>query len=262
MPDTATSHIHAFIINLDRSQDRLLHTQQQLDQAGISHTRVPAVEGANLSLPHPQYCARSYKLKHGKRTNLSELGCYLSHLNVYTAFLETDHAHALVCEDDITIPSHTASVLEKALSSQTPWDIIKISRISSSIPINIESLTDKHSLAINLGRHTGSGAYLINRRAAADLLRSINVMTLPFDHAFDKEWRTGFRAYSMQPAIIEQDETDFKPTIIAPRSFKLPAWQRYWTVFPYRFTTEIYRVIYRSLRVLSAKLSSPSSPSH
>lgn len=253
MSDTVESHIHAFIINLDRSPDRLLHTQKQLTQANITHTRVTAIEGSSLSLPHPQYSEVVYKLKHGKRTNISELGCYLSHLKAYRAFLETDLTHALICEDDITIPTNTATVLSKVIHAETPWDMVKISKINSSLPVNIESLTPTFSLAINIGRHTGAGAYLITRRAAEELLNSIHTMTLPLDHAFDKEWRTGFRAYSLQPTLIEQEETKFKTTITSPRSFKLPAWLRYWSVFPYRFTTELYRVIYRSFRVISAK---------
>ena len=255
MPDTPSSEIHAFIINLDRSPERLLHVQKQLDEAGISYTRVAAVEGSALSLPHPQYNENLYKLKHGKRTSMGELGCYFSHLKVYEQFLETDLPYVLVCEDDITIPTNTASVLAEVEGMQTPWDLVKISKINSSVPISVESLTEPYSLAINLGRHTGSGAYLINRRAAESLLRRISVMTIPFDHAFDKEWRTGIRAYSLQPSLIKQEATKFKTTINTPGSSKYPAWQRYWTVFPYRLVTEVSRVLYRSLRVLTAKIN-------
>lgn len=254
MPSTSQSQLHAFIINLDRSKDRLLHTQQQLDLAGIAHSRVPGIEGKNITIPHPQYHKLAYILKHGKRTNLSEIGCYLSHLKSYEVFLKSDHKYALICEDDITIPANTKNIIDLIISANTQWDMVKISKINSSLPVTVENLSPQYQLAINLGRHTGAGAYLINRQAATALIRTISVMSIPLDHAFDKEWRCNIRAFSLQPTLISQEETKFKTTITEPRSYKLPSWQRYWTVVPYRIMTEIIRIIYRSFIIQKLRL--------
>ena len=63
--------------------------KKTFDKAGINFNLEEAVDGEDLSLPHKNYSEIKYNLLHGKKTNLGELGCYFSHLNVLKKFLNT-----------------------------------------------------------------------------------------------------------------------------------------------------------------------------
>ena len=72
----------AYLINLKRANDRLISAKEVFDKVGINFNLEIAVDGKELSLPHKNYSELKYNLLHGKKTNLGELGCYFSHLNV------------------------------------------------------------------------------------------------------------------------------------------------------------------------------------
>ena len=86
----------AYLINLKRANDRLISAREEFDKVNIFFNLEIAVDGKELLLPHKNYSEVKYNLLHGKRTNLGELGCYLSHLNVLKKFLSTNEDFALV----------------------------------------------------------------------------------------------------------------------------------------------------------------------
>ena len=84
-----TSKVIAYLINLERANDRLVSATETFNKVGIKFELEVAVDGKKISLPHQNYSELKYNLFHGKKTNLGELGCYLSHLNVLKKFLAT-----------------------------------------------------------------------------------------------------------------------------------------------------------------------------
>ncbi len=47
--------LKVFLINLDRSADRLVAMQEKLGRAGLSFQRVPAVDGATIEFPISEF---------------------------------------------------------------------------------------------------------------------------------------------------------------------------------------------------------------
>lgn len=95
----------AFLVNLDRSADRLVTAEAELRRVGIDYTRVSAVDGSKLS---PEELKASVSRFHmyrcmGRRLRLAEIGCSLSNLKAHRMALEEGLARWAVLEDDVVI---------------------------------------------------------------------------------------------------------------------------------------------------------------
>ncbi len=238
------SNYIAYVINLDYAKDRRKYMQEQLEKADISFEFVDGVIGKNLKLPHPDYDKRKYRLAHGKRTSMGELGCYFSHIKVLKLFLKTDKDHALIMEDDIEFADNFKQILEEALAYDNHFDFLKLCDIHRGKKLPVLTLPSKYQLSVNFVRQTGAGGYLVNRKAAEMMIEKLLPMWLPYDHAFDREWGFDVVTLSINPNIIFQSQ--LFETQIDVKSKKYPFLRRYSTVFPYRLYNETFRLLFRS----------------
>lgn len=248
----------AYLINLDGAEERLQTSRNTLQQAGFEVQRISAVDGRKLQMPVNNYAQTLYRLFHGKKTIPSEVGCYFSHLLAMRSFLQTDDNVALIVEDDIGADGDSLAVISAALNYADYWDILRLSGLRHGHPLAVAELVSGYRLCVNLARQTGAGAYLVNRRAAQKMLAKMAVMKVPYDHAFDREWFYGLRALSVSPFPFDQRAFEHASQIDATQfhsSPKYPAWQRYWTVFPYRLVNELSRIIVRCARYAYLKLT-------
>ena len=71
---------------------------------------VDAIDGRELQLPDKRYNELLYKMAHGKRTNMGELGCYFSHIRALKTFLHDKHAYGIILEDDLEIDNNLLSL--------------------------------------------------------------------------------------------------------------------------------------------------------
>jgi glycosyl transferase, family 25 len=235
------SNIHAYIINLDSARDRWKYVESNFTNIGIPFSRVAGVNGSKLELPLPEYSAVRYRLCHGRRTNLAEVGCYLSHIKCLKEFLASSNDYAVICEDDIKPKNDLKCVLEAAIEYGQSWDILRICGFHNPHSVPYVKLVNDYSLSVTLTRFTGAGAYVLGRRGAEVLAKKLLPMKLPFDHAFDREWFYGLRAASITPRPVDQFRHNFKTQIVRTK-FKLPWYVRYLTVFPYQAFNETARV--------------------
>ena len=241
-----------FLINLKRATERLLSCEEEFRKAGLDFSIIEAIDGKELKLPHDKFASIKYSLFHGKKSNLGELGCYLSHLKVLKTFIKSEEKYALVCEDDIKIDIKIKEIVEKALNSDIKFDLLRLSGgsnplIEKGIPVKLRQLTDKYHLALNFGFKSGTGSYLINRKGAEAILKKLEVMSLPIDHAIDRDWLLNIRSLCISPSpILLKEELHLKNSFInATKSYKLNPLIRYWTMVPYRFVNELIRIFYK-----------------
>lgn len=233
-----------YLINLDRAGERLDHMQAKLAAAGLDYERVPAVDGAALPMPHPDFDARAYRYLHGRRIIPAELGCYFSHVECARRLLESDAEHALVLEDDVAFPNDFRNLLANALESADDWDILRLSAINRGPKFPYKRLPDGRSLAIAFTREKGAGAYVINRRAAEWITTKLMPMRLSYDIAFDLEYLDGLRASFVDPVPVDQRDEPVSQIQANIRAAKYPR-SRYLTVLPYRAWLELSRLVMR-----------------
>lgn len=237
------SRLHTWVINLDRSPERLAVISAALDRLGMPWTRHRAVDARALTPEQSrQLDADTFRRWHGMEPALGEVGCYLSHVEVMQAFLQTDKDFAVILEDDAQLTPRLPGVLAALQAHADRWDMVKLSAVHSGTPQACLRLDGETDLAVMLTRCTGSSAYVINRHAAEVYLRGLLPIQLPYDHVFDQGWTFDLRVRMISPPPIGHPQ-DNETTIVVTKSRKFP-WHQRLTTHLVRARNELRRVRY------------------
>ena len=113
------------------------------------------------------------------------------------------------------------SLMKGLLDNASSWDVVKLSGRHSGTPIPLLKLNETHRLVALTTRHTGSGAYLVNRLAAQRYIEKLLPMRVPYDHSFDRAWYFGFRFRAAMPLPI-QGQAGGHSTITEGTKFRKP----------------------------------------
>lgn len=250
--------LDVYLINLSGADKRRDAMFSKIAELGLPVERIEATDGRKLTFPIPEFSELSYMLMHGRRTSPPEVGCYLSHIKCAKTFLQGDSDFALILEDDFDFESDFVQTIENAIQHSIDWDILRLSTVSNGRKFPFKRISDNKSLAITLTREKGSGAYIINRKAAKWITTKLLPMRLAYDIAYDLEYLAGLRSAFVYPLCTTQD-TGFESKIQqGRRAFRLPKW-RYFTVLPFLTYLEVTRFLCRGSRLVFSKLANYSS---
>ena len=144
-------------------------------------------------------------------------------------------------------------VLAAALRHSRHWNILRLTGLSDGVPAKATKLFGDYSLCISLGRVKGTGAYIIDKRAARTLVSRLLPMWLPIDHALDREWFFGLRAAYILPFPASQRESGFRSSIQKGTSRKLSSLRRCVATYPYQAFNEVTRWIFRTTHYFRIK---------
>ena len=246
--------LRAYIINLDRAPSRWKHIEESFEKTSLQLCRIPAVDGNTLMLTCANFDANRFRRFHGRFLNIYEVACYLSHMKAIQAFLKTNEEHALICEDDIFVNPDLENVIAAALQERTSWNILRLTGLYLGNTVSVKKLTGEYSLAVQLGRLKGAGAYILDRKAAEAFVKHLLPMWLPWDHAFDREWFFGLKALSVTPFPISQTREHFPSAIQKHSQPKLSNLQRSLTTYPYQIFNELTRYLFRLSALVAWKM--------
>ena len=226
---------HAYLINLDRSPQRLSVMHKRLEDAGVSWNRVAGVDGQLLS---PKDLVGidtlGFLLSHGRYIVPGDIGVYLSHIGVYLshikalqAFLASDEPFGVILEDDVEFAHDFLLLMNALLDNSRSWDVAKLGGNHSGTPIPLLKLDDTHRLVALTTRHTGATGYVVNRLAAQRYIERLLPMRVPYDHSFDRAWYFRIKFRAVMPLPIRHPagrESTTKQSINfrKPNKYKLP----------------------------------------
>ena len=189
-PDNAVYNSQAYVINMDHHKDRLSTIHAKYNASDLrpelgALQRVKAVDGTMVDWTRVVHGHSIESLKRvattGKRRAHEELtpgavGCYLSHLAVWTLFLESRRSYALIFEDDADIMPSTMSQLKKCVDEmQEDWDMLLLGWEGESVPHGPH--TRKVTSFVRLH------GYVISERCARRLLPAMLPMKVQVDWA-------------------------------------------------------------------------------
>ncbi len=195
-----------YVINLDRDAERMASIRANLGALGLPFERLPAVMGKDVPDWEKLVDLPAYGWRNRLETpRAGEVGCYLSHLKAMETFLRTGAPWCVILEDDVEVLPACAEVL-RSLAEKDDWDLVKLFNFHSGMPVTKRPLSGGHRLVAHLTRTTSSAAYVVNRRAAETLLKSMRPISEQVDHALDRPWETGLRTRGIRPM----------PVILAP----------------------------------------------
>jgi glycosyl transferase family 25 len=198
----------AYLINLDRSPERLAHMQAQAATVGLQFERVPAVDGEALSEAELD----RYRLAAAPRPlTAGEIGCWLSHQAFWRLAATADALWSMVLEDDVALSPNLPAALDAAGELPADADIVKIDT-TLSVPAELArpSVPFAGRALHRLRRNSwGTAGYLVSRRAAAWLAQHARAVEAPIDvHLFSPRSSLfgALTTYVMDPALVVQEQ--------------------------------------------------------
>lgn len=214
--ETKYAGVGAYVINLDRSKDRLEYVMPRIQALELPIERVVGVDGSLLSPEEIQQKVdmESYKSHLNHYPKKGTIGCSLSHIKSWKAFLDSDYEFALIFEDDVQFdPAQLKNVVNQLVENKGLWDINSFELSHLGTPLTIKKLEGGQNLSIYLTEITHAGCYMINRKAAECLVEKALPINMPIDHYFARPWEFGLRFTGVEnPRIVHQN---FGTSVIA-----------------------------------------------
>lgn len=179
------THLPVFLINLDRSPDRLVRATADLQSLGLDPIRIAAVDGALLDLTNRTDYDEKPAIRALNRPLLvSEIGCYLSHIAAAQAFVASQAQFGLVFEDDFApIPNSKVDLvaLFDWLPTSGNWDLFNAGRDAKSLRRIIFQLPSGRKICRADYFPVTTSALLWSRQGAQKFLAQHDKMAMPVD---------------------------------------------------------------------------------
>lgn len=204
-----------YLINLDRSPERLAWISGRLIELSITPNRIPAVDGKQLS---SQDLERWERVRHPRfGMGPGEIACFLSHRRAWQTFINSEQKWCFIAEDDVHLSDQLPSFLSNDDWIPTDADIVKAETVNQRVWLasNAVATVYAHSLRALRSYHGGSAGYFINKATAAMLLfETENFCTIPDQLLFNTKLQIAKRLkiYQIDPALTVQDWAHATPS--------------------------------------------------
>lgn len=188
--------LRSYLINLDRSAERLAFMRRQFDDLGIQFERISAVDGRSLS--RDDYADSPLAL--------SEIGCLLSHRAAWERLIESGEHYAAVFEDDCVLSRDLPAVLigtgwipceAAVVKLDTTFGELQLGRLRARAP-------GGRALRLVLSDSFGSCSYIVHREEAVRLLAATAPFQRPVDMIMFEGIDADHRIYQIDPALAAQ----------------------------------------------------------
>jgi glycosyl transferase, family 25 len=199
--------IACYVINMARDVERRERMEVLLGGLGLNFLIVDAVVGASLT---PDDLA-IFEHRNAMLLLPAELGCMMSHINCWRAFLESGADLALVCEDDIHVSPHIRDCLAAIRFPEDGNVIVRLEGFGSFTTFRVNPIQRIGDYGVHkmLSDHGGTAGYLIDKRAARHLLASAPKFRSAIDIEMFFPKRTTIcdvNLYQFIPALFIQDQ--------------------------------------------------------
>uniref|UniRef100_A0A8C8DY93 procollagen galactosyltransferase n=1 Tax=Oryzias sinensis TaxID=183150 RepID=A0A8C8DY93_9TELE len=167
-----------FMINLVRRADRRERMLRSLYEQEISCKVVAAVDGKALNISDMELLGirmlPGYKDPyHGRPLTKGELGCFLSHYNIWKEIVDRGLETSLVLEDDLRFEvffkRRLQALLQEVTTHRLDWDLIYIGRKRMQVDRPEKSVPNIHNL-VEADYSYWTLAYILSKRGAQKLL--------------------------------------------------------------------------------------------
>lgn len=202
------STMKGYVINLDRSVDRLRVFQARASSAGLDFERFPAIDGASLEREIVAHWGQLCKTW-GPLTS-AEVATFLSHRGVWLKIAAGDDPWAFVVEDDVLFASDIASILSS--DEWLPKDIglVKVETMLTRVELSARVLGSRGGYKIRVLKenHNGAAGYLVSREGARFLYEWSRTRCEPVDRLMFHPSQLageGKPIAQMTPALCIQD---------------------------------------------------------
>jgi glycosyl transferase family 25 len=201
--------VKRYVVNLDRSKERMAWFDRQAADRSLAFERVPAVDGSRLSEVELVSCHR--RCRPDRSISFGELGCFLSHIHVWRRMVGEGTPWAFIAEDDLHFGQGSERFLEGDDWLTSDVDIVKAETMLTTVEMSADVLAAPfgHDLRLLRSFHGGSAGYFLSQAGAARLLAFAEIHCEPVDHfifAPSHPAGHGLAVAQIDPAICIQDD--------------------------------------------------------
>lgn len=189
------------VINLRDDRDRWRAMRRHLLSAGFNALRHEAVNGSAMGnderrvLYDPALNRRQYH----RPLEAGEIGCYASHLAVWSELVASKQPHAVVLEDDVEVDAALPEALAAIASHRGEWDLIKLIGRDHEKVHERWPLVDGRALISYRRVPSLTGAYVVSAEGARKLLAGRRPFGRPVDVDLRYWWECGLVIRGMHP---------------------------------------------------------------
>ena len=209
-----------YFINLDKSKDRLDMMLEYGKNLNLKLKRFPAVYGKDLNTDK---LIEKGILDKNNKLNKGEIGCFLSHINIWKEAIKKNYEHILILEDDIIFTDNFKNNFNKYYN-QVPndWDIIHLggSRIKGKL-INKNIIkpifNEKPNYETN---NMGTYAMLLSRKGIKKLLDIMIPIKKPIDLEIAINNKK-LNIYYCNPKLIKHNDNYISEIILLDKNKKI-----------------------------------------
>ena len=201
--------IKHYVINLDRSPERLSNISAQCKKYNIDFVRIPAFDGSTLDL-EKLADDTACRFEMGRSIQPGEVGCFLSHKKALDAFLSSEDEFAVILEDDAILSKNFSKSVSDICS------FIDQNQQLNVFAVNLGASDYKYSTLIKKYDHTTllrahrfpmlATGILWTRHGATIISRDGNKVRYPYDNYLRMLLTKGHMGLSVKHSLITAAE--------------------------------------------------------
>lgn len=199
-----------FVINLDKSPERMARIAKRLNELFIPFERISGVYGAELSQEEiaQYYCPKLNKKNYRRPLGLGEIGCYISHIKAWQTIIDRKLPCGLILEDDIVIEEGLADLAKELGRLPDTFDIVKFFNKKKN-PKIVDSVdfARKYKLCRFKKIPIGNYAQLISLSGAKKLLKTYEKFGRPVDEDIQHWWESDTNVIGVMPSVVRPNES-------------------------------------------------------
>ena len=199
-------NINFYVINLDRSFERLELMSSQLSSQKIDLERIPAIDGMNINISDEADDA-ACRSEMGRSIQPGEVGCFLSHIKALQTFISSNSDFAVILEDDAIISSEFSNRIMDLCSfitknKHSSLCSINLGPSDYKYTTNIISLTGMNLMKAHRFPMLATGI-LWTREGADLILKQHNKIKYPYDNFLRMALTKNSNGLSVKPALVK-----------------------------------------------------------
>ena len=181
----------------------------------------------NAGDPYPaDYDRRARRLLFGDHLRAGEVGCFLSHREIWRQCADSSDSAWCVLEDDIVLHPNFLSQVRALMRHPGDWDVVRLMQLLQRRGSWVaQRLEEQTALRAYDRQPAGTQGYLIQPHAARRLLRHASRIVWPIDETLDLYWEHGLRLFSVEAPAIGLAQ-QFESSIGERSSQRRPQWRK------------------------------------
>lgn len=208
-----SSALKAYLINLERAEDRLAHMRQEFARVGVGFERVPGVYGTTLADETVEDFRQNRIAAKPDGWLPGEVGCFLGHFAAWQRVAASENAWGAIFEDDVHLARDLAPLLASSDWIPPAANIVRLEgnrsmRLSGGRPIDV---APERRLYQAMSGTPGAAGYIVSKKTATWLVEGVpeRLHSIPDVFLFKPKISPvakKLRRYQVVPAVCIQDE--------------------------------------------------------